>query len=622
MRALRLRTLAWIMFALILLSVSGAGFYGWFKILPKIGQLSAATSSLGRLYGRLAEDDRWLTSAYTSATRVVASGDAAAAARLRASLTNRDRLVGDLPLADVPRGVRVPIARAEDLAARLIVTFDEIASLAEAGDRAEAARLLAGADSLMGRFDAVFADALVRGLDDVLEVSGTLQATSHEVLLTFVIWLIVTLTLAFSALVLIGQRVTGPMNALRQGLEDVERGQLSVAVAAPAQDEIGEVVGHFNQMTSVLRDRAERQGRLAAAGELIAGVAHEVNNPLMAIVALAETRLADAGLPGAVRTDLESMMGEAHRAGHLLQGIIRFTRPGTGPSRPVDLNEVARDAWDLVWFQFKADGVLGRVELVPGKLPVIGVEQKLEQAFVNMLGNAHQAVMRRGPPRTIVLRTLVEDGRATAVVTDNGPGVPDSIRDQLFRPFFSTQPDGRAGLGLYTSRVILRESRGEAEYRASTEPGATFALWLPLVPATGQAADRAPRPPGSGRGLEGLSILLVDDEPTVRKPIAKFLTRRGAVVREAGDGHAALDALAEEEPDLVLTDLRMPTMDGITLYREMQLRRPSLARRVLFLSGDVAQLAALGASEIEAGRVLTKPIELAELEARILAQLD
>ncbi len=116
MRALRLRTLAWIMFALILLSVSGAGLYGWFRILPKVRQLNSATSSLQRLYGRLAEDERSLTTAYTAATRVVVTGDAAAAARLRASLADRDRLVGDLPLADVPRGVRESIARAEDLA--------------------------------------------------------------------------------------------------------------------------------------------------------------------------------------------------------------------------------------------------------------------------------------------------------------------------------------------------------------------------------------------------------------------------------------------------------------------------------------------------------------------------
>jgi signal transduction histidine kinase len=518
--------------------------------------------------------------------------------------------------------VRVPIARAEDLASRLIVTFDEIASLTELDRRAEAARRLATADTLMTRFDVVFADALVRGLDDVLRVGGALQSTSHEVLLTFVAWLAMTLALAFVTLALIERRVTAPMRALQKGLEDVERGELSVTVKAPAPDEIGELVGHFNQMTAVLRNRAERQGRVAAAGELLGGVAHEVNNPLMAIAALSETRLADPGLPAAVRTELESIVGEVHRAGQLLKGFIRFARPVVGPARPVDLNEVVRDAWDLIWFQFKADGVQGRLQLVPGKLPVIAVPEKLEQAFINVLGNAHQAVMRRGPPRMIVVRTLVEDGRATACVTDNGPGVADEVRDQLFRPFFSTQPDGRAGLGLYTSRLILRELKGDVTHQPTSEPGATFALWLPSAPAGALAPERTAGTSGSQRVLDGMSILLVDDEPTVRKPIAKFLARRGARVHEAGDGREALAALGEEEMDVVVTDLRMPTMDGIAFYREIQLRRPSLASRVLFLSGDVAQLAELGATEIAASRVLTKPIELKELEERILAQFE
>ncbi|MBI1723413.1 MAG: HAMP domain-containing histidine kinase, partial [Gemmatimonadetes bacterium] len=509
MKALRLRTIAWLLFSLVVLNVVGAGLYGALRVLPAVREVRVATTSLQRLYGRLAEDDRWIGASHTAATRAVTAGDAAAVARLRESLANRDRLVSELPLADVPQPVRVPIARAEDLASRLVVTFDEIAALLELGRREDAVQRLGVADSLRDRFDRVLADTQARGLDNLLQRENGLQDVSRQMYLMFGAWLAVTLALASIVLVLIKKRVTGPMGALHTGLEQVQGGQLSVTLPLPASDEIGELIHHFNQMTAVLRDRAERQGRVAAVGELLAGVAHEVNNPLMAIAALAETRLAEPGLPEVERTDLESIVGQAHRAGQLLQGIIRLIRPAAGEPRAVDLNEVVRDTWDLIGFQFKADGVQGRLELVSGRLPVIAVPQKLEQAFVNLLGNAHQAVMRQQPPRKIVVRTLVEDERATALVCDNGPGVPEGVCDQLFRPFFSTLPDGRAGLGLYTSRLIARELGGEVAYRPTTEPGATFAVSLPLAPADALAPVRVERPSGQRRALEGLSILVV-----------------------------------------------------------------------------------------------------------------
>lgn len=621
MKPPRIRTVAWIMFGLVVANAAGVGLFGALRVLPAVAPLGEATMSLRRLYGRLSEDGRWLATAHSAATRAVIARDASAARQVRASLSNRDRLVGELPLADVPRSVRVPIARAEDLAARLVVLYDETVSLLELDRRTEARQRLAIADTLMERFTAILAEVQVRGLDDVIEGESRVRAVGDRLLLTYLVWLSGTVLLLVLGLLVLVYRVIGPMRALRRGLERVEQGELSVTLEIKAPDEIGELAEHFNRMTAVLRDRAEKQGRVAAAGELLAGAAHEVNNPLMAITGLAETRLAEPGLPAAVRADLESVAGEAHRAGQLLKGIIRFARPVEGEPRPFDLNDIARDAWDLVWFQLKADGVQGRLELVPGRLPVVAVPQKVEQALINLLSNAHQAVTRRGPPRKIVVRTLVEDGQAVALASDNGPGVADDFLDKLFRPFRSAESAGRAGLGLYTSRLLLREFRGDVTHRPSTDAGATFAVSLPLASADLLAKPRVEQPSGPRRALNGLSILVVDDEPTVRRPISRFLTKRGASVREAGDGREALVAVSEQETDVVVTDLRMPTMDGVAFYKELLSRRPSLAARVIFLSGDIAQLDQLGGAEIDPARVIAKPIELAELEQRIIGQL-
>jgi CheY-like chemotaxis protein len=146
-------------------------------------------------------------------------------------------------------------------------------------------------------------------------------------------------------------------------------------------------------------------------------------------------------------------------------------------------------------------------------------------------------------------------------------------------------------------------------------------LWLPGAPTAAHAASEPPVAaagvPAAGASLAGIRVLLVDDEEMIRRPMARFLSRRGAEVTEAGDGVQALERLAGFDPHVILADLRMPRMDGAELYARLQQERPVLAERVLFLSGDITQLAGRGLAPVSRERVLVKPVELAELEQRI-----
>ncbi|HXE84644.1 MAG TPA: ATP-binding protein [Gemmatimonadales bacterium] len=424
---------------------------------------------------------------------------------------------------------------------------------------------------------------------------------------------------------LVRRRMWEPLTALRRGIQQVSDGDLSTQVSVTRDDELGNLTTHFNHMTRVLRHRAEEQGRFAAAGELLGGVAHEVNNPLMAIASHAELRLADANLTAEQRNEMQSILRQAQRAAKLLRGLLRFVRVGEKRAAAVNLNDVVRSAIDLVSYRFLIDEITIEGKLDPTLPTVIGDANRLEQVLINLLGNALDALKTVKPPRRLIVDSFIDDtgGRVCVTVTDNGPGIAPEIAQRLFRPFATTKGAKGTGLGLYISRQIVREAEGELDV-VRRDTGTQFLMWLPTtgqpVPSMPAAVPQPAVPASSdAKSLAGIRVMLLDDEELVRRPMARFLTKRGAEIRDAGDGEAAFELIAAGfEPDVILADLRMPRMDGAEFYVHLQSLRPALAERVIFLSGDITHLAGRGLAEVPRDRVLVKPVELSELEQRIL----
>jgi signal transduction histidine kinase len=465
--------------------------------------------------------------------------------------------------------------------------------------------------------------AMVYGAAVTLALTGNVGSAMA------IIVLIVGAILMPVALFVVRRRIWNPLTALERAIQSVSDGDLSTQVPVTRDDELGTVGTHFNHMTRVLRDRAEEQGRFAAAGELLGGVAHEVNNPLMAIASHAELRLADGSLPAEQRNEMQSILRQAQRAAKLLRGLLRFVRAGEKRSAAVNMNDVVRSALDLVSYRFAIDEISIGGRLDPELPTVVGDANRLEQVIVNLLSNALDALRSVKPPRQLLVDSFIDDtgSRVCVTVTDNGPGVAAEIANRLFRPFASTKGIRGTGLGLYISRQLVREAEGELDVVKRAEPGAgaKFMVWLPTtrqaVPTTPAVAPRAtPVPTTPAKSLAGVRVLLVDDEELIRRPMSRFLSKRGAEIREAGDGLAALERLQEGfEPHVILADLRMPRMDGAELYERLQQERPALADRLLFLSGDITHLASRGLAEVPRDRVFVKPVELAELERRIAA---
>src|SRR3989441_10067346 len=369
-------------------------------------------------------------------------------------------------------------------------------------------------------------------------------------------------------------------------------------------------------MTRVLRDRAEEQGRFAAAGELLAGVAHEVNTPLMAIPALAENRLADAAFEGEQRSEMTQILRQARRATKLLRGLLRFVRATEREVTNVNLNDVVRGGLDLLSYRFGVDEITVGGRLDANLPPVQGDAIKLEQVVVNLLANAIDSLRAVPPPRHLTVDTWVQDAQVSVAVGDNGRGVAPEIAPRLFRPFATTKGRRGTGLGLYISRQIAREAGGDLALTSPPGFGARFVLSLPVGPVS--APDSAPSPspspdasspvpagaqPGVG-SLTGLRVLIVEDEEAVRRPMVRYLTRRGAEVDEAADGVEGLARLRAQAANVILADPRMPRMGGAELYSQLEEERPELAARVLFLSGDVCQAAQAGNTPRAGERVL------------------
>jgi signal transduction histidine kinase len=455
----------------------------------------------------------------------------------------------------------------------------------------------------------------------------TLALTGNLGSATAVVVLIVGAVLLPVALFIVRRRIWNPLSEIERAIRRVSEGDLSTGVPVFRNDELGAVAKHFNEMTRALRDRAEEQGRFAAAGELLGGVAHEVNNPLMAIASHAELRLADPNLPAEQRNEMQSILRQAQRAAKLLRGLLRFVRAGEKRSATVNLNDVVRSAIDLVSYRFTIDEISMEGRLDPELPTVVGDANRLEQVIVNLLSNALDALRSVKPPRRLIVDSFTDDtgSRVCVTVTDNGPGVAPAIVPRLFRPFASTKGVRGTGLGLYISRQLVREAEGELDLVQQSGPGARFLVWLPsarepMATAPAATPQPPPQPPAAPGTLAGVRVLLVDDEELVRRPMARFLGKRGAEIKEAGDGLMALTLLqAGFNPDVILADLRMPKMDGAEFYQHLQQERPALAERVLFLSGDITHLAGRGLAEVPRDRVLVKPVELAQLEQRIVA---
>lgn len=356
--------------------------------------------------------------------------------------------------------------------------------------------------------------------------------------------------------------------------------------------------------------------KLAAIGQLISGVAHELNNPLSAILLFVETLLNEAQ-SDEDRDALTMIRDQARRSRAIVRDLLSSARGGD--VRRVRTNPVAMLERTARGLTLQVEELGARLDLsLAGRLPDVELDgSAIAQVVTNLVVNAAQAAGQDGVVR---LRSRAADARIEIVVEDTGPGIPPDVMPHLFEPFFTTKPHGEGtGLGLAVSHGIIETHGGSLTAENLPAGGARFVVTLPVVgdpaPPTPAPSVGRPRPAGDAR-----RVLVIDDEVSIRVALSRYFSRRGWVVDQAENGAVALRTLLGEEGDqycMVISDLKMPGLSGIELYDRLSVDRPDLLERMIFSTGDVASADARAFLDRSRCTVLQKPFELTTLDEHI-----
>ena len=388
------------------------------------------------------------------------------------------------------------------------------------------------------------------------------------------------------------------------------------------------------------RDALRQSDKLSAMGGLLAGVAHELNNPLA--IAMGRAAMLEEELDNpALRADARRIRDAAERCGRIVRTFLNMARSRPPRRGPVALNDLVRAAAEMLAYTYRSHGIELQLAL-DDNLPSVQADgDQVGQVVLNLLVNAQQALdgaadgSAAGQGAVVRLYTGVEAGGDSACVvlrvSDNGPGVPPALADRIFDSFFTTKPEGMGtGMGLPVSRQMARDHGGDLVLEPSSAlGGASFCLRLPIAPSgdvgdAGQVlSDRTPvgaiadESPASHARL-----LVVDDEPELGELMRSLLEGAGHEVATAESGAVALELLDTARFDLIVCDMRMPDMTGAALWQRVRESHPALARRMLFVSGDTLAVDAREFFERSGCGMLDKPFTKADLLARVAELLD
>ena len=333
------------------------------------------------------------------------------------------------------------------------------------------------------------------------------------------------------------------------------------------------------------REALHQSEKLSALGEVLAGVAHELNNPLSVVVGQALMLQETTDNPK--NAERARKIGvAADRCARIVKTFLAMAREEPAESRPVDLNEVVEAALEVTGYSLRASDVSLSLRLARTPPMVTGDPAQLDQVLTNLLVNALQALESTTGDRKIMIRTS-HDRRAGQIVlkiADNGPGIPGEMRSRVFDPLFTTKAVGAGtGLGLALCHRIVEAHGGRIRAESAPGKGAAFIIRFPAAKSEERGA--AVGKEGAAK-TGGVSALVVDDEADVAEILADVLSLDGHRVEIAHSGNEALDKLAGTEFDVIFSDLRMPGLDGPGLFREMQARYPALLPRLAFVTGD------------------------------------
>jgi signal transduction histidine kinase len=380
----------------------------------------------------------------------------------------------------------------------------------------------------------------------------------------------------------------------------------------------------------VAQARLIQSEKLAAIGQLIAGVAHEINNPLTSVLLRAQmTRQQD--LPEETLHDLDTIIAEARRAASTVRGLLDFARQRPPERKLTQVNDVIKAALDLTAYELSSRHIACEMHLDANLPLTLADPHQLQQVLINLINNAWQAISGEHERGRLIIATQqvtattwlgnpMKPYRQAMIhisLADDGPGVPQELLSRIFDPFFTTKPEGLGtGLGLAICHGIIHEHDGDIWAESAVGQGSTFFIELPIV-AQASTPVSQPTAPQENVSASAGRILLIDDEASVIEILTRLLKRKAYQVDSAANGTAGLAALFKTRYHLILCDMRMPEMSGPEFYRQVAAKDPQLAQRILFTTGDMVNAETRQFLEETKAPYLAKPFEMDDLLERV-----
>ncbi|NOY78068.1 MAG: response regulator [Calditrichaeota bacterium] len=377
------------------------------------------------------------------------------------------------------------------------------------------------------------------------------------------------------------------------------------------------IVEDVTQKLAMQKEIFQRE-KLATLGEIIAGVAHELNNPLTGVLGFADLLLEESELPETVRRDLTVIKQEAERSRKIVRNLLTFARQTEFKKEPQDINFIIEKTIELVEYDLKRKGVTF-VRNFGKNLPFIMADFfQLQQVFINLINNASQAILSQKQSGIITFTTRVVGTFVEIIVEDDGPGIPSEILPKIFDPFFTTKDVGKGtGLGLSVSFGIVHEHGGKIAVQSEPGKGAVFTLVFPYLEETvpvGDGLEKKPFHPA----IKDKKILIVDDEEVILSLLRLIYGKTGNRIETAENGRKALEKLESDSFDLILADLRMPEMDGESFFAHLKKKSPELVSRIIFMTGDAISDETQRFFKKNRLPYLIKPFDMNDLKTLIL----
>jgi len=366
-----------------------------------------------------------------------------------------------------------------------------------------------------------------------------------------------------------------------------------------------------------------RSEKLSALGQLVAGVAHELNNPLAVIMGYAQILTAQEHPPKRAHTDLQKILHESERAAKIVRNLLNFARPRDPHMAPVDINALVVNVTENYEAEMESAAIQFHLDLQPELPRTMADSHQMEQVLNNLITNAVHALSEHNGVRRLDVCTERQGAKLRITIADTGLGIPPEVIPRIFDPFYTTKGPGKGtGLGLSICHSIIQEHHGRISVESDLAKGTRFYVELPIVRCPEPVTVPAPPVPQSEPAKPAGDaprhrILLVDDEPGILEVLRTLLEENGYVIEVANNGLQALELIQAASYDLVISDLCMPGLGGEALYERVCQLSPALGQRMMFITGDTVSGTSRTFLESTGNHWLAKPFNLAEIEKTV-----